>query len=138
MPKPYPLEIRARVLALYDDGVKTTPIARRLLVSPAWARRVKQERDDDPALRRPPGGSKPKLDAAARGRLDGWVAERPDATLAELRSRVAAELGVTVSIGCLFDTLRAMKLTYKKSRSSPPNSPARTWLRPATRSSPGS
>ena len=94
----YSNDLRARVLALYDDGVGTTPIARQLMVSPAWARRVEQRRDDPP---RPAGGSKPRLDAAARAKLDGWVAEQPDATLAELRARAADELKVTVSVGCL-------------------------------------
>ncbi len=102
------------MLALYDDGVKTAAIAKQLMVSPAWARRVKQHRDADPALRRPVGGRKPKLDRAGRDQLAKWVAERPDATLEELRARVAKELKVTVSIGCLFNTLRALKLTFKK------------------------
>ncbi len=42
--------------------------------------------------------------------------ERPDATLEELRGRVLLELGVSVSVGCLWNTLRAMRLTFKKSR----------------------
>ena len=137
MPTAYSDDLRARVLALYDDGMDTNPIAKLLRVSPAWARRVRQRRDDV-GPPRPPGGSRPRLNAAARAKLDQWVAERPDATLAELRDRAAAELGVTVSVGCLFATLRALRLTYKKSRSSPPGRPARTWRRPGRRSSPSS
>jgi transposase len=45
-----------------------------------------------------------------------WVDERPDATLAELRARARAELGVAVSVGCVWATLRRMRLTLKKSR----------------------
>ena len=139
MPKAYPTELRDRVLALTDDGERTKPVAGRLMVSPSWVRRVRQRR----AFIGPPpppaaAGRRPKLDAAARATLDRWVAERPDATLAELRARVAAELHVAVSLGCLFKTLRALKLTYKKSRSSPPSRPARTWPRPGTGSSPTS
>ncbi len=134
----YPTEMRSRVLALYDDGEETAAIARRLIVSPAWVRRVKQHRDADPALRRPVGGSKPKLDAAARARLGAWVGQRPDATLEELRTQVREELKVSVSIGCVFNTLRVMKLTFKKSPSSPPNGSDPTSRRPATRSSPSS
>ena len=109
----YSRDLRERVLALYDEGVKTKQVAERLRVSPAWARRVKQRRG------RPPGkvgGSAPKLDAAARARLSSWVDEKPDATLEELRARVREELGVSVSVGCLWNTLRSMKLTFKKSR----------------------
>ena len=138
MPKAYPTELRDRVLALTDEEEPTAQVAERLMVSPAWVRRVKQRRHVAGPPRPPGRRRRPALDAAARATLDRWVAERPDATLAELRARLAAELEVTVSLGCLFNTLRAMRLTYKKSRSSPPSRTARTWRRPATRSSPRS
>jgi len=109
----YSMDLRERVLTLYDQGLKTKPIAQRLRVSPAWARRVKQRRHEPP---RKIGGSKPKLDGSARATLMRWVDEKPDATLEELRGRVAEELGVKLSIGCLWNTLRAIKLTFKKSR----------------------
>jgi transposase len=109
----YSADLRERVLALYDEGHKTKKVCERLRVSPAWARRVKQRRHDPPKL---VGGSAPKLDGSARSRLSGFVDERPDATLEELRARVRDELGVSVSVGCLWNTLRAMKLTFKKSR----------------------
>jgi transposase len=109
----YSADLRERVLALYDEGHRTKAVCERLKVSPAWARRVKQRRHDPP---KSVGGSSPKLDAAARARLSGWVDERPDATLEELRARVRDELGVSVSVGCLWNTLRAMRLTFKKSR----------------------
>lgn len=109
----YSADLRRLVLAKYDDGLKTRQIARELRVSESWARRVKQFRDAPP---RRVGGSEPKLDAEARETLGRWVEETPDATLGELRARVAAELGVAVSVGCLWGTLRAMKLTLKKSR----------------------
>jgi transposase len=109
----YSMDLRDRVLALYDEGVKTKQVAKQLRISPAWARRVKQRRDQPP---RTVGGSVPKLDQAARARLAAWVDQRPDATLEELRRRVNDELGIGVSIGCLWNTLRAMKLTFKKSR----------------------
>ena len=109
----YSTDLRQRVLDLYDEGLKTKQIAERLRVSRPWARRVKQRRDDPP---RTVGGSRPKLDAAARQSLSGWIDERSDATLEELRRRVRAELKLDVSVGCLWNTLRAMRLTFKKSR----------------------
>jgi transposase len=109
----YSTDLRERVLALYDEGLKTKQVAQRLRVSRAWARRVKQRRHEPP---RTIGGREPKLDAAARARLSSWVDERPDATLEELRARVADELDLRLSIGCLWNTLRAMRLTFKKSR----------------------
>lgn len=109
----YSIDLRQRVLDLYDEGLKTKQIAERLRVSRPWARRVKQRRGEPP---RRVGGSRPKLDAAARRALGAWVDERPDATLEELRGRVGAELDLDVSVGCLWNTLRAMRLTFKKSR----------------------
>jgi transposase len=108
----YSADLRALVLRKYDSGQQTQQIARELQVSKAWCRRVKQRRDQPPTK---VGGSKPKLDAHARGQLKGWIEQRPDATLEELRARVKAELGIAVSIGCLWGTVRALEFTYKKS-----------------------
>lgn len=109
----YSHDLRERVLAYYDQGLKTAQIALRLKVSVSWTRRVKQHRDRPPAVYR---GRPPKLDAHARATLAGWIDQTPDATLDELRVRLKDQLGVTPSIGCLWNTLRRMKLSYKKSR----------------------
>jgi transposase len=108
----YSIDIRERVLKLYDEGKKTKQVSKQLLVSPAYARRVKQRRHLPPKTI---GGSKPKLDETARSTLAGWIDEKPDATLAELRKRLASDLKITVSMGCLWMTLKKMKLTFKKS-----------------------
>jgi transposase len=113
----YSMDLRERVLALYDDGFKTKAVAERLKVCPAWARRIKQWRREGKSIApRPVGGSKPKLDEAARRELGRFIKEQPDATLEELRQRIATELKITISIGALWETLRAMKLSLKKSR----------------------
>ena len=109
----YSTDLRDRVLALYDEGVPTKRVAAQLRVSPAWARRVKQRRDEPP---RRVGGSRPKIDAAARATLASWVDATPDSTLAELRDRLAGELRLAVSIATVWNTLRALRLSYKKSR----------------------
>jgi transposase len=109
----YSQDLRQRVLAFYDQGVPTIEVARRLSVSASWCRRVKQRRDQP---RRVVGGSRPRLDEAARAALGRWIDQKPDATLEELRWRIRTQLGLVVSIGCLWNTLRRMKLSYKKSR----------------------
>ena len=113
----YSTDLRERVLALYDEGLKTKQVAERLRVGRSWARRVKQRRREGGGLApKPVGGSKPKLDEQARRELARFVEEQPDATLEELRARVAGELKVAVSVGALWATLRAMRLSLKKSR----------------------
>ncbi len=109
----YGQALRERVLRFYDAGEKTKAIAQRLAVSPAYCRRVKQHRHRPPAIRR---GRSFKLDTAACTRLAARVEHQPDATLDELRSWSASELGVVVSVGALWSTLRRLKLTLKKSR----------------------
>lgn len=117
----YPPELRDRVLASYDAGLSTHQIAANLMVSKSWCRRVKQLRD----LPRPKiGGGRPKLDSHGRAELGRFVDEKPDATLEELRSRILRELGIRISIGALWNTLKRMKLTLKKSRRSPANNSA--------------
>lgn len=129
------IDVRTRALAFYDAGLSTKQVAERLAVSPAWARRMKQRRREGKPLA--PGtttGRRPRLDADARATLSAWVDERPDATLEELRVRCRGELGLAVSSGTIWNALRAGRLTYKKSRSSPPSSAGPTSRPRATRS----
>lgn len=56
------------------------------------------------------GGAPPKLDADCVARLLEAVRQQPDATLAELRSRV----GVVCSIMTIFRALRRQHITRKK------------------------
>lgn len=108
----YGRALKDRVLRIYDDGEHTRDIAKRLKVSSSWCRRVRQRRDDPPLKI---GGGHFKLDDAGRTALARWVKEQPDATLEELRQRCLAELRVRISIGALWNTLRRMKLSLKKS-----------------------
>lgn len=105
--------LRQKILALYDQGWQTRAIARRFQISESGCRRVKQRRHEPP---RKVGGGRFKLDAQGREQLARLVEQRPDATLEELRVRLAAEARVTISIGALWNTLRRMKLSLKKSR----------------------
>src|ERR1700730_4165054 len=97
----YGQALKDRVLRLYEEGFQTKQIAKRLDVSPAWCRRVKQ-RQHNPPLKI--GGGRFKLDEAARGALASWVKEQPDATLEELQRRCLVELKICVSIGALWGT----------------------------------
>jgi transposase len=109
----YGIALRQRVLQFYDQGEKTAAVAARLAVSCSWCRRVKQHRDRPPAIRR---GRAFKLNDAACLRLAARVGQQPDSTLDELRAWCQSELGVILSIGALWSTLRRLKLTLKKSR----------------------
>jgi transposase len=110
----YSDDLRDRVLGAYDRGMKTGQIAEVFQVSRAWARRVKQTRRET-GRTRPlrPGGKRPhKID---RSRLAQLVEAQPDATLAELRER----LGVRCALSSICMALKQLRLSFKKSRSTP-------------------
>lgn len=90
MAKTYSQDLRDRVLAAYDDGMQTKQIAETFKVSRAWARRVKQtRRETGRTSALPRGGARVvKIDLQ---RLAELVHEQPDATLRELRDRLAVQ-----------------------------------------------
>lgn len=122
---------RNLILKFYDSGLQTAQVAKRLDLCTAWCRRVKQQRDQPTLQRR---NSRFKLDSTACEHLCRFVDEQPDATLAELKNRVQFELNICVSIGTLWNTLKRLKLTLKKSRSSPASRIAPMSRPPARRS----
>ena len=119
----YAQDLRDRVLAAYDRGMKTKQIANLFQVSPAWARRVKQRRrQTGETTPRPRGGATVvKID---RQRLAALVREQPDATLAELADRLGAGCGISAI--CM--ALKRMGLSFKKRQSTRPSRTDRTSL----------
>lgn len=114
--KPYSMDLRQRVMAAYDAGRQTKEISETFKVSPAWARRLKQHRRErgDIVPRTGGGGQTPKVDPVRLGEL---VKQKPDATLAELRE----SLKVDCTLWTICKALHRLKLTYKKSRFTPPS-----------------
>jgi len=124
----YSIDLRKRVLAACDSGTRTKAVAQQFSVSPAWVRRLKQRRRDDGTITpRPIPGGKPKLDETQRAKLNEFVQQKPDATLMELQQRIADELQVHISIGALWETLRRMNLSFKKSRRTRRSRRGPTW-----------
>ena len=111
----YSMDLRRRVLAACDAGHGTKEVARTFNVSPAWVRRLKQRRRESGRIEAFPrnSGRKPALDAAGQERLRELVRQQPDATLEELR----LQLPVPICISSLWETLRRLKLPFKKKRS---------------------
>ena len=117
----YAQDLRDRVLAAYDRGMKTKQIAELFEVSSSWARRVKQRRrETGETTHRPMGG--PGVTIVNRERLAWLVHAHPDATLAELRTF----LGVQCALSTLCQALKQMGLSFKKKRSMRQSRIART------------
>jgi len=122
MGKPYSQDLRERVIATVDSGTRICAAARLLLVSVSYVSKVvgRRRTTGETTARVGRAGRKPKLaphDQAIRAQ----VAAHPDATLEELQAWLADERKVKVSIGCLWNRLKRLKLPLKKSRSEPPS-----------------
>ena len=120
----YPQKIRELVLGAYEKGDETAEIAEAFEVSPSWSRRVKQrlrECGSREAIRQKHGFD-PKLGEREEKELAKFLAEKPDATLAELKGK----LSKPVSVSTICRTLRRMKLTLKKSHCTPASRIGRT------------
>jgi transposase len=122
----YSQDLRDRVLSCYDRGMSTKQIADVLSVSPAWARRVKQQRREtgQTSARRMGGARRIKIDP---NRLVELVKAHPDATLKELRGL----LGIVCAESAICMALQRLKLSFKKRRSTLPSRIVRTWRRDA-------
>jgi transposase len=109
------MDIRQRVVASYDRG-EATPreIAARFCVSPAWVYRLLQRRCRSGSIAPKPhgGGQKPAFDTEAAGWLRQAVADRPDATLVELRHAT----GVACGLAAVHRALERLGLPRKKTR----------------------
>lgn len=120
MPKAYSMDLRERVAADHDAGLRTKAVAQKYSVSPAWVRRLIQQRRERGDLAPRTGGHYPRK--FCRERLAQLVDQQPDATLAELRE----QLGVDCSLSAIHKALAGLRITYKKRRSTPPSRTART------------
>jgi len=120
----YQQKLRDLALDAYEQKLPTKQIALRFKVSRSWCRRVRQrlrERNLRGVIQQKHGPD-PKLDRADRQRLAKLVEKTPDATLAELQE----QLSLPVSISTIHRALRDIKLTLKKSPSTPPSRTGRT------------
>ena len=107
----YSMDLRARVWADCQSGMKTSAVAQKYSVSESWVRRLKQRQKATNSIApRPPSPGRPVTLTPHDARVRELVRADPDATLAELRQR----LGLKISISALFEYLRRINLSFKK------------------------
>ena len=114
------LDLRERILTAYDAGeVTRAEVGQRFRVSEAMVKKLLQQRRRTGEIgpRHYRSGRKPLILPAHRERLRALLAQKPDLTLAELRSALA----LTCTLPAIHYVLAAMDLTYKKRHSMPPN-----------------
>jgi transposase len=134
MGKPYSQDLRERVIAAVDGGVGAYAAASLFRVSVSYIYKVlgRRQTTGETTARTGRAGRKAKL-AAHDEALRARVTLIPDATLEELQAWLASERKVEVSIGCLWNRLRRLKLPLKKSHSMLPSRSGRMSPRLAMR-----
>jgi len=107
----YSMDLRERVWADCQAGMRTAAVAQKYSVSESWVRRLKQRQKATGSIApRPPSPGRPVALTPHDTRVRELVRADPDATLAELRQR----LGLKISISTLSEYLRRIKLSFKK------------------------
>jgi transposase len=122
----YSQDLRDRIIAARDGGMRTKRVAEVFKVSASWVRRVMQRRrEHGEQSPRPRGGATViKIDL---DQLRQLVQQQPDATARQLHERV----GIKCSVSAVDMALRRLGLSFKKRHCMPPSRIARMWLRDA-------
>jgi transposase len=123
------LDLRTRIVSTCDEGRSTREeVARRYRVSLGMVKKLLQQRraTGDIAPRHHRSGRKPRIVATHHRQLRTLLRQKPDLTLAELRSAVALDC----TLPAIHYALVKLGLSYKKRRCAPasksvPTSPAR-------------
>lgn len=109
----YSIDLRTRVLADWDAGMKAEEVAAKYRVSRAWVHRLVQRRRETGEI-----GPRQQTKFRARAladqeeRLGMLVTVQPDRTLAELRDA----LPTSASLATIWRALGRLNLTLKKNR----------------------
>lgn len=121
MAAPYSQDVRDKVFRAVDRGRTKSEIADMFSVSESWVRRlVQRRREHGETAPRPMGGK--RFEKIDRARLAALVADRPDATLQELRQ----DLDVACALSAIGAALQKLGLSFKKRQSTPRSRIGRT------------
>ena len=110
----YSIDLRTRVLADWDAGMKADDVAAKYRVSRAWVHRLVQRRRETGEIepRRQTKFRARTLATEHEDRLRALVTAQPDRTLVELRDG----LGISVGLATIWRALGRLNLTVKKNR----------------------
>jgi transposase len=107
----YSMDLRTRVLADWDAGMKAVEVATRYRVGRAWVHRLVQRRRETGEITpRRQSKFRARVLAGQEDRLRALVTAQPDRTLAELRDA----LPTSASLTTIWRELSRLQLTVKK------------------------
>ena len=121
--KAFPMEYRQRVVDLTAAGWTTKEIQQALGVSRAWVDSIKRLTKNGKSLEiKSSANHRTSLAERHGDRIQAQVEQHPSITLAEIKN----ELGLSESIWTIWQALRALGLSLKKSHSGPRSGTGRT------------
>jgi len=91
-----------KFLLAYDRGEETLEeLADRFLVSVGWGKKISAQRNRTGQAERVPHqpGRKWRADAEVQRQVMGWLASKPDLTLAQLQAKLHSEAGIFAQPG---------------------------------------
>lgn len=108
----YSMDLRTRVLADCDAGMKAEEVAAKYRVSRAWVHRLLQRRRETGEVgpRQQTKFRARRLGEEHEDRLRNLVTAQPDRTLAELRDAIPT----SASLATIWRALERLQLTVKK------------------------
>ena len=119
--KPYPQELRVRVVAAVEQGEHSIPeVASLFNVGITFVKKMwRLYRHGADLAPRHGGGSAPALPEPAQALLRQHIAKQPDASLAELPAALVEQQNISVSPATVSRALQALGLPRKKKVFSP-------------------
>lgn len=120
--KAYSIDFRRKIIKAHEDeSISQRKLAKRFGVAKSFVQKLlKQYRETDSVAPKPRiQQTPPKLTEEHLAVLRQLVEEQNDATLEELRARLAAKTNVLVSRSTINRALKKLDLTVKKKRSMP-------------------
>jgi transposase len=125
MARAYSDDLRRKFAEAYErGGVSLAKLAARFGVSVGWAEKLRRTQRKTGQIERPQGGKRgprSKLTEQLRQEIHSWIRARPDLTLVELQIQLWEQYQLEISLSRLWTVPGEMKLTLKKSHSTPPN-----------------
>jgi transposase len=128
MARGYSKDLRARAVAMVEEGESRREVARVLDLAPSTAVRWldRWRRTGSVAVKPGTGHSRSPLKAYDRWLLD-LAAKEPDLTLEEIRDRLRREKTLTVATSSVWRFYDRHKITFKKKSCTRPSRIGLTW-----------
>lgn len=128
MTHPLSDDLRKRVIEAVESGMSRRAAAERFNIGVSTAVKLLRRWNEtgSRAARRFGGDVRSHRIDVFHDEILGWVADKPDITLAEITAHLEAKHGVSVAQSTVWRFFKRHGVTYKKRRRTPPNRTART------------